>query len=211
MHQDNSKRQCLICFGELMKDVSLYHFIYHPPICLKCLRSFKIIDRVFKLDGFSIRILYEYNDFFKKLLFQYKGQYDYALKDTFLNSWQGEFKEKYRDYLIVVAPSSNQDNLKRGFCPNESIMRGINNQIFLGLYKITNYKQTENHDRTGIKKVIRIKDGHLLTNKKILLFDDVITSSNTLLICLELIKQYNPKKIEILVLSSKQINTLFVK
>lgn len=154
-------------------------------------------------------IVYQYNDFFKQLLFQYKGQYDLALKDVFLCTMVTELQRKYKDYIIVVIPSSNEDNNKRGFCPNEKIVETFSTKIFTGMYKNTNYKQTSQKDRTGIKKVLEIKDGYLLTNQKILIFDDVMTSGNTILACTEIIAPYHPKCIEILILSSKQITTLF--
>ncbi len=42
---------------------------------------------------------------------------DYALKDCFIESFQ-ELKRTYKNYIIVVIPSSQKDNKRRGFCPN---------------------------------------------------------------------------------------------
>jgi len=61
--------------------------------------------------------------------------------------------------------------------------------------KLQNFQQ-----RKEINKYIHIKNESLIENKKILLIDDVITSGSTLKCCIDLIKKYKPKKIELLVL-----------
>ena len=53
-----------------------------------------------------------------------------------------------------------------------------------------------------IKKRIGIKNKELLKGKKVLILDDVITSSSTLETCLFLVETCSPKCIELLVLSS---------
>ena len=207
MYSGYKDSQCLICFQDLRQSISLFHLIHHPPICLTCLQSFDVLDRTFSFDGYSLTILYHYNDFFKKLLFQYKGLYDYALKDAFLQSFLSELKVKYKHHIIAVVPSN--ENKKRDFYPNEEIVKTFHSSIFKGLYKNKLYKQTDQKDRSFIKDVIQIKDGNRLTNQKVLLFDDVITSGYTIRSCIKQIEKYHPKSIEILVLATNQFSTLF--
>lgn len=185
----------------------MYHLLYQPPICFACLSKLEIVDITTIKANKPTRILYRYNDFFKQLLFQYKGQYDLALKDVFLCTSKEDLQRRYQDYLIVTIPSSKEDNEKRGFCPNEEIVKTFTNDIFRGLYKSENYKQTNQKDRRGIKKILQIKDGYLLTKRKVLIFDDVVTSGNTLQATVDLLQSYHPTCIEILVLASKQIPT----
>ena len=52
------------------------------------------------IQGYHVKVLYEYNDFFRQLLFQYKALDDYALKDCFIESFQ-ELKRTYKNYIIV--------------------------------------------------------------------------------------------------------------
>ena len=153
-------------------------------------------------------ILYYYNSFFKKILFQYKGQDDYALKDAFLNPFY-DFKTRYRRHLIAIVPSSDEDNKRRGFNPNEMIVQSFSNNIFTGLYKTSSYKQASQNDRSLIKQHIKIKDGHRLFNQDVIIFDDVITSGNTIMACANLIASFHPKSISIIVLASNQIDNLF--
>ena len=210
MHCDHQTRQCLICHSDLNDSVSLFHLLYQPKLCYKCIQAFEVIDLSFYFKKIKTRVLYHYNDFFKELLFQYKANYDYALKDAFLIPFV-DLKQLYHHHLIAVVPSSNQDNQKRGFCPNEAIVKNLGDNVFTGLYKRSDYKQTSQKDRSLVAKEIRIKDGYLLTNQKVLLFDDVLTSGNTINTCIELIKQYHPKSIEVLILSSNQINNFLDK
>lgn len=208
MYRNNRKRQCLICFEDVNKYPSLYHLLYQPTLCLNCLNQFKLYNEQHLYHGYPLTILYYYNDFFKKILFQYKGQGDYALKDAFFNAFP-DLKSKYSKHLIVIVPSSNKDNLKRNFNPNEMLVKNFSNNVFTGLYKINDYKQTSQKDRSLVKKIIEINDGYKLYNQDVLIFDDVITSGNTILSCLKIVSKYHPKSISLLVMASNQLNELF--
>ena len=200
------KQICLICHTPLLKEVSLLHLVRHYSICKSCMNKFDVVDRTISFYHHPLRILYTYNDFFKSLLFQYKGQYDYVLKDAFLSLFINELKEKYKDYIIVVTPSSLIDNQKRGFAPMEEIGRTIHSNLFLSLYKKEHYKQSDLsfEERKNVKDKIGIKNGEVLKGKKVLIIDDVLTSGSTLHACLELVLENKPKHVELLVLSTRQ-------
>ncbi|MEG0275585.1 MAG: phosphoribosyltransferase family protein [Coprobacillus sp.] len=189
----------------ITENISLAHLISPIPLCEKCLQKFNILDQTVTFHHHQLRVLYQYDDFFKSLLFQYKGLYDYALKDAFLTLYLDELKEKYRTHIIVVAPSSKDDNDIRGFAPMESIASTFSSKVFTGLYKREKYKQSDLSyiERKEVYKKIGIMNGELLTGQKVLIFDDVMTSSSTLLACLSHVESYHPKSIELMVLSSK--------
>lgn len=213
MYKNDKKTQCncLICHTPLLKEISLLHLLNHYSICLSCMKEFQILNKNISFYHHPMRILYFYNDFFKTLLYQYKGIYDYALKDAFLSLYSKELKMKYKDYIIVVAPSSNEDNQKRGFAPVESIFKSIHENVFTGLYKKETYKQSELNfvERSHVKDKIGIENGEMLRGKKILIVDDVLTSGSTLYTCLNLVLLYNPTHVELLVLSTRRnINDL---
>jgi predicted amidophosphoribosyltransferase len=203
-HNKTQHNECLICFSPLLKDISLYHLLYDVPICLSCLNKLHIIDHVINFHQYPLRILYEYNDFFQSLLYQYKGLYDLALKDVFLCLYKDELISRYKDYYIVIAPSNDKANELRGFVHMEEIALSINKRVFKGLYKREEYKQSDLsfEERKLVKHKIGIKNKEVLRNQKVLIMDDVITSSSTLKTCLDLVKTCHPKCIELLVLSS---------
>lgn len=170
------------------------------------MKKFEIIDKTISFYRHPLRILYFYNDFFKTLLYQYKGLYDYALKDVFFDLFVKELNYKYKDYIIIVAPSSYEDNQKRGFAPVESICEQLHHHIFTGLYKKESYKQSELNfiERSYVKDKIGIENGEILKGKKVLIVDDVLTSGNTLHACLDLVLKNKPQHVELLVLATKR-------
>lgn len=204
MHRKYQNRQCLICHKELNQETSLFHLLYPRSLCLDCLSKFEVVSQKTHLLGYSTYVLYKYNDFFRKTLYQYKALDDYALKDVFLGNFP-ELKKVYKNDTIVIIPSSQKDNVRRGFCPNEEIVKTISKNIFTGLYKNKEYKQTKQKDRSQVHKFLSIHHGSLLTNKNILIFDDVMTSSHTLQAAIKLVEKYHPKRIRVLVLACPHI------
>ncbi len=202
MYPSDQKGQCLICFSSLDDDCTLYTLLFHPPICQDCLHSFVETSGNFCLENIPMTILYQYNDFFKKLLFDFKGKGDYALKDTFLTNHVASLKRQYASHVIVVAPSSDQDNIRRDFCPNLSIARTFSQDIFTGITKKNFYKQTSQAKRELVKDVLKISGGNRLKNRKVLIFDDVITSGSTIKAMIGLLSPYKPESIEILIMAS---------
>ena len=205
-HQETKFHRCLICSKAPLTNISLFALLHPLPLCYECLQKFEIIDLNIAFHHYPMRILYHYNEFFRGLLFQYKGLYDYALKDAFLCLYRQELEQKYRNYVIVVAPSSKEDNQKRGFSPIETIAQTFSHQVFTGLYKTQKYKQSDlsYQERQQVHQKINIRDREMLRGKKVLILDDVVTSGSTLLTCLNLVLKYAPQKVEFLVLSTKQ-------
>lgn len=215
MHKDYSKAQsdeCLICLTPLLKNISFVHLVSKMPLCQQCLEKFEIINTCIDFHHYPLTILYTYNEFFQSLLFQYKGLYDHALKDAFLCLFQSEFHNRYQDYIIVVAPSSQEDNELRGFAPVETIAQTFSNQIFNGLYKKEEYKQSDlsYQERKRVIEKINIRDGEQLKARKVLILDDVVTSGSTLYSCLLLVLAQEPKSVELLALSTKSIERIKV-
>lgn len=186
------------------QETSLFHLLYPRFLCLDCLSKFEVVSQKTHLLGYSTYVLYKYNDFFRTTLYQYKALDDYALKDVFLENFP-ELKKVYKNDTIVIIPSSQKDNVRRGFCPNEEIVKTISKNIFTGLYKNKEYKQTKQKDRSQVHKFLSIHHGSLLTNKNILIFDDVMTSSHTLQAAIKLVEKYHPKRIRVLVLACPHI------
>ena len=98
--------------------------------------------------------------------------------------------EKRKRILLVLTDASPQDDQDSG--------EGA-------FYKNKEYKQTKQKDRSQVHKFLSIHHGSLLTNKNILIFDDVMTSSHTLQAAIKLVEKYHPKRIRVLVLACPHI------
>ena len=193
---------CVNCFKESNK-ISLRNiFIDSPTICDKCFNQFSIHFYKFKVLGFSCLSIYDYDDVFKSRLYQLKGCYDIVLARSFLESFIDELNLIYRSFYLVFVPSSLQDDLARGFNHVKVIFSFLKLKQLDILYKKMNYKQSEQSadNRSNIKNIIEIKNVDL-SDKKILLVDDVITTGNTLKACINLLINKGAKSIKILTLS----------
>ena len=84
-------------------------------ICPDCLKNFKLHKQVYNIEGTPLYVLYEYNEFLERLLFQYKEQKDVVLKDIFLNK-HAYLKNTLKSIVFVdyaaVIPNVWKEDLK---------------------------------------------------------------------------------------------------
>ena len=192
---------CLICDDFIEEDfVNL--FVSFNKICYGCLKSFKIRNDVFYIEGVKGRILYYYDEFFRSLLYRYKGCGDYLLKDTFLQMKIKELRVKYKGYSLVLAPSNKEIEDKRGFNHLEGIFECLNFPIIKCFKKAKLWKQSDKKlkDRGDIQKVIKLDKSCLNNVKRVLIVDDVLTSGSTIRTIIRQLPSCVDKKV--LVLSS---------
>jgi len=211
MYPNNRKTQpdvCLICGEPVLKTPSPFHLFSASCVCPACLDKFRRLDRHTTISGYPLTILYAYDEFFKSLLYQYKGLYDFALKDAFLPLDLPRLKDTYKHHIVVPAPSASDANTERGFEHCRDIARTFSNHVFTGLCKTRPYKQAllTYEERSHVKDVIAIKNGEFLRHQKLLMFDDVITSGSTMRACISLCETYAPESIDVLVLSTKSFD-----
>lgn len=189
--------RCLICFNVVEQSLN------NNKICNRCIESFKGIYKKLYLDGVESFILYEYDDFFKEVLYRYKGCYDIELKDAFLANNLLLLKKKYKKRKVICAPSFYKEDLKRGFNHIKEIAKNLNLEIIDCLKKSKNYKQsTKNYKNRGeIQKYIKIDKSLIKEKDKLLIIDDVATSLSTIRTIIHLLPTNNDKKV--LILASK--------
>ena len=105
--------------------------------------------------------------------------------------------------MLVPAPSSEIDDLKRGFNHVVSIYENLSLPILTVLKKKNREKQSDktHKDRLNINKTIYAEKIEQLRNKKVLIVDDIYTTGSTILRCIELVKRVKPKQIKVLVIA----------
>lgn len=193
--------RCFIC-TKVIEDDFVNLICERRKVCSECSNSFKIRNDKFYIDNIEGRVLYYYNDFFKEILFRYKGIGDYLLKDVFFNFYLEKLKKKYREYAIVIAPSNESNDKKRGFSHMEEICKCLNLKIIKCFKKEKEWKQSDKKlsERREIQNIIKIDIGMLKGVKKVLIVDDVLTSGSTIKTMISQIPSNIHKKV--LVLSS---------
>lgn len=155
-------------------------FLKNHLVCEMCRDELVEHRMVYKINGISYYVLYEYNEFLERLLFQFKEQRDIVLAPLFLHEYKTVFESIVKDNCICVMCSSDYNRMQRAFEPNIEILKGYS--VYSPLYKSSHMKQSSLHpsERNKIKSVIHKKECYNLPTKPILLFDDVCTTGNTI-------------------------------
>jgi len=182
--------KCLICFK------SVEETIVPSKICNRCKNKFRAIEKTIYIEGVEVLILYLYDDFFKQILYRYKGCYDVALKDVFLNNYLVKLKRKYRNRKIICAPSFSESDEIRGFNHVEEIAKLLGLEIIKCLKKMKNYKQSDQSfdKRSDIQNIIEIDKTKINDKDRLLIIDDVTTSLSTLKTIIRLLATNVDKK-----------------
>lgn len=203
-------KHCKVCFN-LIKKEGVYPIINRVSICQKCYNQFDVIYKKEKLGSVDTLFLYTYNDFMKKLIYQFKGCYDIELKDIFLERFLFVLKLKYLGYYIVPVPSSIGDDQVREFNHVEKIFESLGLPLIRCLEKKDNIKQSnrKKKDREMIYNSLTINEnGKRIKGKKILIVDDIYTTGNTLNSSIELVKKYSPNVIKALIICKNCRNSV---
>ena len=170
------------------------------------------VFKEFKVDGISALSIFEYNEVIKEKLFLFKGCKDFELRHIFVEPFEKELKAMFHNYIFIPMPSFHLADKERGFNHVEEMFRCFGNKIHPILSKTMNVKQANlrSEERKQIKKIIEIKedvDIGKYKGKNICLIDDVCTTRSTLKSALQIVKQFKPKKIKILVMSSTVLDS----
>ena len=201
-------RVCKICFHNFFDDSLIHLANNNLCICKNCLKDIRAKFIKFDVDGVSAVSIYDYDDRIQSLLYQFKGCYDYELKDVFLGRYNRELSIRYKNYIIVPIPSYVEDDEEREFNHVVEIFKSLKLQMLFLLKKTARVKQatSTSSQRKNINKHIELIDKPDLSNKKILIVDDVYTTGSTMKAAISLIRQLNPKKIRVLVISKTKLD-----
>ena len=157
----------------------------------------------FDIDGVKAIAIYEYNEFVKKLIYLYKGCFDYEMREVFLNLYFREIRMRYRDYVVIPIPSYKGDDDKRGFNHVVETFNLLGLKMMPIINKTAHHKQAESkaNNRNEISKYLILNSRPNLHNCKVLIVDDIYTTGATMMAAIKLVQQLNPKKIKVLVLA----------
>lgn len=172
---------CPICFHELEDGITfLEYFFSNDVICGNCRQQFIENKRVYEYKNIRVHAFYLYDDFMENLLFQYKEARDIALKDIFLWKKKEKVNDIFRHAKCVIMPSSIEKVQERGFHHLEKMLECCDIQLDFCLKKTKNYKQSKQRSINRMK-ISSILEKEYIPSGKFYLFDDVVTTGNTLM------------------------------
>ena len=197
------KRICKLCFENIRDDNLAHLFSPNLLLCQKCYQRLipKLIN--FDVDNYKALSLYQYDEDIRALLYQLKGCFDYELAGVFLDRYTNYYRLIYSGYIIVPIPSYAKDDEVREFNHVVEIFSFLKLPIERAIIKTEHFKQADHnsYQRKEIGKYMVLADNVNLTDKKILLVDDVYTTGSTMKAAVKLIESLHPKDIKILVMS----------
>lgn len=177
-------------------------------MCNKCYKELKVIYKIEKIEGYKVLSIFEYNEAVKTLLYNLKALGDIELAKIIIERHIFYLKIKYRNYILLPAPSTIESEAQRGFNHVCELFKPIGPIAHL-LKKKENFKQSDLSfvNRQEVGKKISLDNGESLRNKKVLIVDDLKTTGATIRAIIKKIEPFAPKKIEILTLAATKVNT----
>lgn len=173
---------CKICFKEFIPS-SFEVLSSFNTICDECYSSFSKIFEKRYIDGVEVFCLYEYKEPLDRLIIQYKELRDVELSSVFLSRLKNYLKYKYRKYLLVTLPSSEEAIQRRGFNHLQKIFEVLELPLEDKLlYKSDSslHKELDHLKRLAHKDFIRIRENNIDKAKNILLVDDILSTGSSL-------------------------------
>ena len=187
-------KQCLLC-NHVVTSVS---FFYQEVLCQVCRQSLQPQMKKQKWRGYSLVTIYPYQPQVRSLLLAIKQHHDYALARVLLSPYGWYLRLVFLGYRVVLAPTTAGQTSKRGFHPLQAMLQAINVRGYELFVKDELWKQSEKNrqQRKEVKNYIRLI-GRVDPKRRYVLIDDVITSGETLMACVNLLVKQGVKKIKV--------------
>lgn len=182
--------------------------------------SEKIYKVIYKTNNIiKIFYLFEYKDLIRKKIIEFKFNDKSYLYKTFSNIILKNKKicKLLNSYdIIIPVPMFEKKKSKRGYNQTELISKEIakrlditfNNNILFKIKENKTQSLLNYHERKqNVINVYKINDSETknVSNKKIILFDDIYTTGFTVKECIKELEKLNPKKVDVLVLAKGKI------
>ena len=147
------------------------------------------------------------------MIIDYKFNEKSYIYETFVNFVLKNKKifEKLKTYdTIIPVPISRKRMKERGYNQSLLIAKKISKELEITLHAnclfktkniIEQSKLNKEQRLQNIQNVYELKNKQILKNKTILLVDDIYTTGSTVQECSKILRQAEPKKIDVLVLA----------
>lgn len=201
---DITKKQtyCRVCMNEFKIKPIRGILERNPMICDNCISDIRMKLGIQKIKDINVLFLSEYAGLLKQMLMNYKEYGDIELAPCFLNLFLPIIKLYSMNSIIVPLPSSKTRIEKRGFAHLDQMLKASNLKYINALESKEESEQKENKASQRLKKknIVLTKESQQIKGKRIILFDDVITSGSTFFQSLKTIQKASPKTVKGIIL-----------
>lgn len=195
-----------ICYGCKSEEISDYF------LCESCLNKLDYVDNHFKIEGYEANAIYFYNKFIANMIGDYKFNRNTSLYKVFGSMVDSYLKNSKEDFLdidfVLPTPSTLRTINKRGFDHIKLIT-----DYFVDKNKLTYLEDFKKIKDTKAQHTLKLEErsknlkgsfacNKNLEGKSVLIFDDIITSGNTIKEMIKVLENRGSKNIKILSLSS---------
>jgi competence protein ComFC len=183
------KRQshCLWC----LKPLQTYDFsflIRHDYLCNDHEHIFKSKLKKAIVQNQKVHYFLPYTPEVAALLFRYKEHADVPLCGCIFYPFRNQLKKILKDNIVVIVPSSEIKTKERGFHPLKLALEIVGVKPYEILIKASSEDQKKKRKKERKNTQFLIEESISLPTKKVILFDDVLTSGHSLLTCKQLLE-----------------------
>ena len=153
--------------------------------------------------------IFKYEGIIRRMILNYKFNEKSYLYITFVNFLlkNEKFFKILKSYdTIIPVPISSERKNERGYNQSELLAKELAKKLNIECVKncliknkniIEQSKLTKVERQKNIQGVYILKNKEKLINKKLLLIDDIFTTGSTVNECCKILKQANPRKIDV--------------
>jgi competence protein ComFC len=194
---------CKVCFSPI-RHRHLFQWHRPPLVCSTCQHQLEWHHQLATFEGFPIESFLDYGPLFKSRIHQYKALGDMELGKTFLHQHRDYLRLKYRGFTFLPAPSHRDHIVGRGFHHLDEMLVALGFPLLHVFYKNKAYRQAEQdyHGRQGIHDVIQ-RHADTPLPRKLVLFDDVMTTGETIRSMTRQLPIHEKFELKIIVLARK--------
>lgn len=174
-----------------MIGIDILRVIYEDSLCYKCRKSLKAKVNISTFNNVKLITFYKYSNT-GTLLIRYKDYLDKLLGPIFMAPYTFWINNRFKGYEIVLVPSSLSMKKRRGFNHLQLMLTKVDLNVIDCLIKT----DTVQRFSTTRNVVFQLRDSHQKFDK-VIIFDDVITSGNSLQAALDIIL---PKAKEVIIM-----------
>ncbi len=197
---------CKSCFKELHLAPFRRLIENAPLLCDECISQINMKLEVREIKDIKVMFLSDYDGIMKTWLMNFKEYGDIELAPCFLSPFLPLLRLLFRDYIFVPCPSSEKRIKKRGFDHLSEMLKAsrLPYRSLLCQKSAVEQKNVKGQERQKKKGIALMDENCDLSEKKIVLFDDVMTSGATFLQSYEQIRKTKAKKIVGLIIMDNQ-------